>query len=328
MNFIKKALFLILLLPCQSAQAYFFNDIIQTFSYYAAPIVTTIKSHKTLAIVAGLGVSGTILAYSLYRYKQNQISPCKWERLTHASYDFLATHYTNLKKENHESYVSNLKQNRENNEFIKCLHDDLNLDYLTAQFTNAYLMVKNKDVPKERTFRLDDYEMAVTNTPKEAPAVQKILVGQYKIHLMPKDKEDLMVIVEQLLSTMKTNDKFNQAVREFKFLFDVDQQDLEQYRDITDNKNIPPILVIYPRNGKENAQYVLNTVYALFKNREGLDITPRYNRKITSLIYYAQGDGDFKNEYYQDFYTEDKIHYNSTKFGVGNIDYALKNPNC
>ena len=48
--------------------------------------------------------------------------------------------------------------------------------------------------------------------------------------------------------------------------------------------------------GKENAQLVLNRVYHAFPEHErlGMNITPRDNRRINNLVYWAQSGGDLK----------------------------------
>ena len=80
-------------------------------------------------------------------------------------------------------------------------------------------------------------------------------------------------------------------------------------------------------NGKNNAQYVLDTLYRLFKDVEGLDIAPRYNEKITSLIYYAQSHGDRKVLYPQEY-----VQPNMEVFAPDYVDpehpvdYRLNNP--
>lgn len=78
---------------------------------------------------------------------------------------------------------------------------------------------------------------------------------------------------------------------------------------------------------KEAAQYVLDIVYKLFKNKSGLGITPRFNAKVTDLIYWAQGNADDKlipvhAEYFEE---PDKICYRADISG-NYVDYYLKNP--
>ncbi len=73
------------------------------------------------------------------------------------------------------------------------------------------------------------------------------------------------------------------------------------------NEEVMPLIVLHPSSSKASAQYVLDTVYRLFPE-EGLDVTPRYNEKITSLIYVAQGNGDDKADH-PEFYEPGKVYY-------------------
>jgi hypothetical protein len=91
-------------------------------------------------------------------------------------------------------------------------------------------------------------------------------------------------------------------------------------------------IVIYAASGKENAQKLLNKIYAIFKYQEGLNINPRWNEKVTSLIYFAQGDGDAKKlkenaKFFEsgDEYGNGKVYFNPTVTGVYQ-DYHLINP--
>ncbi|GEM_PF-5800300 len=111
------------------------------------------------------------------------------------------------------------------------------------------------------------------------------MVKNYKIHLMPT-KEAIFYTLEKLISALHNNTELADSVKIIK---------IHALNDHLDHKgNLLPTIVVYPRAGKEHAQKVLNILYALFKDVEGLNKTPRFNRKITSLIYYAQGDSDYK----------------------------------
>jgi len=147
--------------------------------------------------------------------------------------------------------------------------------------------------------------------------LRRQLAANYKIHLMPFD-DDIVTIMHDLLVRISDEPKLQQAVDRFKVHATTDaiQRSDDTYF---------PIFVIYCHAGKDAAQYVLNEVYALFKHMPGLDITPRFNRKITSLIYYAQGDGNRKGEEYADYYEEGLVHYHP-KFEGEIKDYWLKNP--
>lgn len=143
-------------------------------------------------------------------------------------------------------------------------------------------------------------------------------VEQYKIHLMPK--------LEDLFSTIKTiysSERLNELSIDAKFRFRLPHNKTNGYTCPAEKKtnqkcfcankgtyDIGPIIVIY--TSKDNAQLLLNEVYNLFKYQEGLNVTPQFNRKITSLIYYAQGNSIckiFNPELYEQ---PDLVHYKPT----------------
>lgn len=128
-------------------------------------------------------------------------------------------------------------------------------------------------------------------------------VGNYKIHLMPKT-QDIPIILSRLLEELENNKALASAVKVVKVLYNTD--------DLYDrNKNILPIIVVYPAQGKQNAQKVLDVFRDLFKDREGLNVTPRYNQQVTDLIYFAQGDGDMKMSHPDFFEQPEMIYYKS-----------------
>ncbi|KKP36157.1 MAG: hypothetical protein UR26_C0001G0201 [candidate division TM6 bacterium GW2011_GWF2_32_72] len=136
----------------------------------------------------------------------------------------------------------------------------------------------------------------------------KIYACTYKIHLMPKNKKDIPIIVEKLLSDQEFLELFtHMKIWTPKF---------KTFPAKDDKGNVLPIMVIYPkavgRKGlksmgelkpadfvecKENAQKCLNRVYELTTEIEGMNIVPRYNFNIAEngLVYAAQGNADTKN---------------------------------
>jgi hypothetical protein len=118
------------------------------------------------------------------------------------------------------------------------------------------------------------------------------LASNYKIHLMPKDDDQMIACIKKLLQEWKTNADLQRVLHDFKVgYFDIEVSQKEK-----DEKNILPRIVIYPASGKQNAQATLNIIYKLLKDIKGADIYPRYNAKVTSLIYVAQGDADYKSD--------------------------------
>jgi hypothetical protein len=75
---------------------------------------------------------------------------------------------------------------------------------------------------------------------------------------------------------------------------------------------LAPKIVIYPSTGKENAQKVLDKLYTLFNYIPGLNEQPRFNAKVTDLIWIAQGDSIYKESVRFDKYFElpFKTYYN------------------
>ncbi len=178
---------------------------------------------------------------------------------------------------------------------------------------------------------LKSYYNAPAGTPEERlKKIKEDLVGLYKIHLMPKDANDFMIILEQFLKALGTNPALQKAVNTLKvrsdFDFEENPQILKEKLTKEYGNEVPPIMVIAPSLGKENAQLVLDAVYNLFKDIKGLDLTPRFNEKITDLIYYAQGNGDDKIAR-PEYFTDDKILYKPDFVSEKNPqDYHLRNP--
>jgi hypothetical protein len=154
-----------------------------------------------------------------------------------------------------------------------------------------------------------------------AEEIMSKLIADYKIHLMP---EGMMISeVITLFTAIQKNEKLRNAINEVKFeVTDCDDESVK-------NEQYPyPKMVIYPASGKDKAQFVLNEIFRIFGQRKGLDVTPRFNAKITSLIYYAQGNGDEKTEENENFFESDKVVYNATITGssAGPRGYYLENP--
>lgn len=191
-------------------------------------------------------------------------------------------------------------------EFYGCLPSDTNAGYtffkpdfctgerLEASFDRAYGTNKNN--------------------------VMKVLVQDYKIHLMPKG--DMAVDLIALIELIRDDKELQKSINSFKLKnrFNDDEMIIAG----TEGKEVMPKIVIYCASGKEQAQTALNKIYDAFKDREGLDVTPRFNQKITSYIYYAQGNGDDK-KIYSSFFEPDKIHYRKD-VTEENQDYHLKIP--
>ncbi len=152
----------------------------------------------------------------------------------------------------------------------------------------------------------------------------KKLVKNYKIHLMPKGSciEDF----DELIQLIKDDKELGAAIVTFKIAY-IFEDDETIANNFNKGKEIFPKIVIYAAAGKKNAQLVLNKIYNAFKHKEGLNIPPRYNQKVTSYIYYAQGNGDDKidDEYKSFFEQPHMVHYKSDITGTVE-DYNLNIP--
>lgn len=107
---------------------------------------------------------------------------------------------------------------------------------------------------------------------------------QYKIHLTPKlyDLECIRTIIA-LIATDRT---LSECVYEFKVRT---PESASEYA----RKGVAPI-VLYIRS-KEHAQQALDALYRLTLAIEGSDVYPRYNARVSSLIWVSQGNGDDKH---------------------------------
>lgn len=168
------------------------------------------------------------------------------------------------------------------------------------------------------------YKQKYFKDPYYAFLIKENLAQTYKIHLMPQDK-DIVTILIKLFNTLKQNTEVRKLLVETKVLLPYSQELLIERS--KQGLSVTPRMVIYPIKGKENAQKALDIIYETFKNDKGLDITPRFNEKVTSLIYFAQGESMDKmnKELSKDFEQPNMIYYKSDFTGKKE-DYHLKNP--
>lgn len=123
---------------------------------------------------------------------------------------------------------------------------------------------------------------------KQLDEFKQRLAGHYKIHMMPQEK-DVLKVVQMLMKSLKEDDELGALIDKFKIKADLSLQ----YQN--DNKESPyALIVIYPAEGKDKVQKLLDKLLIFFKGIKGLDVIPRYNLKVNDLIFYAQGDADYK----------------------------------
>lgn len=167
---------------------------------------------------------------------------------------------------------------------------------------------------------LEDGQDAIDACKKEA-------ASHYKIHLMPLQK-DLQKVIQKIIQKSIECFEFRSLIKNFKVLSDfidlkAHSKKSKVLRALEQDNYYMAVIVIYCRDGKQYAQQLLDAVFDLFGNAEGLDITPRFNRRITSLIYYAQGNGDDKIiPGAERYFEEDFIHF-KPDFTGEEVDYKL-----
>lgn len=199
--------------------------------------------------------------------------------------------------------------------WVKCAKS-----FEVSSFTlDGYVLFLSKELMKgeQVTENLKRLHNSRDKVGSQAQKLRARLAAHYKIHLMPNN-EDIVPIIEGLLQGLVDDAGLQKAISHFKIREKTDQIGGEDGLCF-------PIFVLYLNAGKESAQYALNAIYGLFKDMKGRDITPRYNEKITSLIYYAQGDGDYKGDVFAEHYQLDRVCYRSDFEGEYK-DYKLKNP--
>ena len=239
----------------------------------------------------------------LYDYtRKENLSLKSIEDVRAASYQILAGKILNDKP----SYYSDLN-NRDGYTFIDAVEGP---SYFSGK--------RNK-----QTIETLEREQRFPITAKELSETKQDLVKNYKIHLMPYEK-DIPKIFITLLEGIQKNPEIKNDIYTLKIKYRLDSTD---HLKILSNEDILPIMVIYPASDQASAQRVLNSVYEIYKDTQGMDIRPRFNEKITSLIYYAQGDGDHKKEDGKYYKLPEKIFYKSDFVEPDTQqDFHLKNP--
>jgi hypothetical protein len=160
---------------------------------------------------------------------------------------------------------------------------------------------------------------------KRSKKTKKQLVKAYKIHLMPQ-QSNFETVLFLLFQALKNNPELQNKVAAIKLLKEATCTKSGLTETAVDaSKQVFAPLIIYPSDGKENAQFVLDTLKNILKGQAGLNVTPRYNRKVNSLIYYAQGGGDYKTANFKDYYEDDFVHYKPDFVETGVMqDYRLE----
>lgn len=150
----------------------------------------------------------------------------------------------------------------------------------------------------------------------------------YKIHLMPRD-EDLIKFYDNLIKFILENDDLRRNICYFKVL----PNDLEVLR----SKDLPRIvLYIFSKKqgdagiqeSKDKTQQVLDRLYAKFKNVPGSGLVPAYNKKVTDLIFFTQGNRADKlhPDAENIFDVKEGMVYFLPGYQGSTVDFRLRNP--
>lgn len=165
------------------------------------------------------------------------------------------------------------------------------------------------EVEKKKPGSLQDpglIERSIKTAQELAPAA----LGNYKIHLMPKQWSNIIdqtLWIHKLAMLLQKNNALRTLVPIIKIILKTGES-----KDSRDN--ILPLIVIYPGTGKSHAQEALNILYAELKCQKGSGLVPRFNQKVTDLIYFAQSDADIKETVYgEPFFTKDKVYLDAKK---------------
>ncbi len=162
-----------------------------------------------------------------------------------------------------------------------------------------------------------ELESAIAEVQSTADVKNKVLqemVKQYKIHLMPVGEATPVII--KLLEGLQKDAGLQALISTFK---------VRPTPNLLKRGMIYGRVVIYVAPGKDNAQEALNKLYALFKDVPGSNSKPRYNGRVTDLIWIAQGDGDYKGDAYGSYYEPGRVYYSPTITGLIE-DYHLAHP--
>lgn len=119
------------------------------------------------------------------------------------------------------------------------------------------------------------------------PEEKKNLVEHYKIHVMPADESETAracAVIHGLQSDKKQ--QFGKACQDWKVSWSFRSEK-------SSDGDALPVIVVYV-SGKDNATIVLNGLLKALKGIKGSGLWPTHNIKVNDLIFYAQGDRDFK----------------------------------
>lgn len=167
---------------------------------------------------------------------------------------------------------------------------------------------------------------------KKIAEEKSLKVSCYKINGMPGTLKEYKKMVKRLIFKIVSDEELQKAMSSFKLQPAINfSQSLEEIAELLEAKSatggIMPILVVYPGNGKDHAQYTLNTLYKLYEDLNGLELVPRFSKEIRKGLSYTHGNGDEKISKYGHCFTRDFIFYHNTFENLSeSVNYHLNDP--
>jgi hypothetical protein len=181
-------------------------------------------------------------------------------------------------------------------------------------FDNKGQKSVNSGMVLPKVLSIQDRDPQLLN--KKVIEATKELVKTYKIHLMPDESIDVAEILIRLDKALKADPELSSPIQTFKIHYNPTQQGGINFARV----------VIYA-NGKEHAQRILDALYRnnIIRSIKGSGIRPRFNGKVNELLWIAQGDGDYKDGIYREYYEPLLVYYNPGITGKRE-NYHLVNP--
>ena len=312
------------------------KDLPSLFEYIPEPM------HQSIVNYAEFNYGKSALQQLKERYeKEVSMLPWKWSALAYAyntmPYFNKFTHFFHFEQSNpngtilkgkREDYhlslyvklLNDVQKAHENMEEFGHLMDAMEIEYKSAcnkpEADSKQCALIKKDLDEvRRNYREYSKKYQLANLKKIDLALN--LAQEYKIHLMPAG--DLAPTMVRLLEGLKNDPELQHLIAAFK---------VYAWPNFNLKKNdIIPRIVIYLAAGKENAQAGLNKLFVLLKDIKGLDIRPRFNAKVTDLIWVGQGDSLYKTDPKTQAYFEqpNKVYYRPDFTGTQQ-DYRLQHP--
>lgn len=156
----------------------------------------------------------------------------------------------------------------------------------------------------------------LNDSQEKTKKVASTLAGNYKIHMMPKGS--LTEILVKLLEAFDKDPELNRLVSNFKLKVSAVYE--------KEDGKVLPLIAFYAAPGTDNAQKLLNKLYQLFKDAPGLNKQPRFNARVSDLLWIAQGDGDYKTDEFAKYYENPKRVYYRPDFTGKPQNYHLMHP--